>query len=147
MKQRLHFLALLLSPLFFADDAAKAGGTAVTQSPVGTGTLDTSKTLPYGERAASIFKSIEGWTPGQFRNAVEIGEAHSLRDPFGNTVMHQALADDNLPIVELLVQDYGFRDLALVPNKVGQTCLDIAKRKGDEFMGVFGDIEDPNTIK
>lgn len=136
---KLNILLLALSALCVVDDTLKSGGTA-TSSAKGTAKGDEQPgTLPYGERAKSIFESISDWTPGQFRNAVEVGEAHALRDPEGNTVLHRAINEGNLPIVELLMQDYGFRDMAQSPNTAGITPLKLASEKGEEFAGVFGD--------
>jgi hypothetical protein len=39
------------------------------------------------------------------------------------------------------MKDYGFADLARTANAQGETPLDIAGPKGEEFAGVFGDMK------
>lgn len=142
--KKINVLLLAMRPLQFADEAdsttARAtGGTARAGGDSTTKQID-GGILPYGERAKSIFKSIGTWTPGQLRNAVEVGEAKALRDPEGNTLMHEAIKKDNAPVAEMLVRDYGFRDLAETPNAAGQTCVVLAKEHGYDFAGIFGDV-------
>lgn len=132
---RLNIIMLALSALTFADKNLNAGASGTA-----TGDQTGKATLPYGERAKSIFESVKEWTPGQFRNAVEIGEAKALRDPAGNTILHRAIEVDNLPVVELLMRDYGFGDIARIENAAGQSAITLAKAHGDEFAGVFGDM-------
>lgn len=100
-------------------------------------------TLPYGERAKSIFAKIHDWTPAQFKNAVAPDEAKLLRDPKGNTVLHQAIATGNIALVELLHKDYGF--VGTFPNGQGETAIDLAERAGEDFAGVFGDAKPPGV--
>jgi len=130
-------IAAVLAALHFTDETLGQGAGAAIGKPLQGGAI--GDTLPYGERAKSIFSHIADWTPAQFRNAVEVGEAKQLRDPQGNTVMHQAIATGNLSIVELLHNEYGF--VGTFPNKQGETAYDLAARTGDEFVAVFGDMK------
>lgn len=91
------------------------------------------------QRAESLFKSIGEWTPGQFRNAVELNEVLNVRDPDGNTLLHRAIETDNLPVAELIVQEYGIK--ADVRNGAGVSCGELAIAKGVEFAGIFGDMK------
>jgi hypothetical protein len=120
------------------DTTNTQGATSVGTSMQGGSIGDT---LPYGERARSIYDKIADWTPGQFKNAVALDEAKLLRDPQGNTVLHRAIETGNIALVELLHSEYGF--VGTVPNSEGKTALDLAEIAGDDFVGVFGDLKPP----
>lgn len=122
-------------------DNTNTQGAAAIGTPMQGGSI--GDTLPYGERAKSIFAKISDWTPGQFRNAVAPDEAKLLRDPDGNTVLHRAIETGNIALVELLHSDYGF--VGTLPNTRGETAIDLATRAGDDFAGVFGDVP-PSSV-
>src|ERR1051326_3800301 len=133
MKNRILVIASALAAFKFADDPGTAG------TPLQGGIVNDVNTLPYGERAKSIFAKIPEWTPGQLRNAVEVSEAKLLRDPEGNTLMHRAIETGNIALVETLKQEYGF--IGTLPNKQGETAFDLAEKAGEEFVSVFGDMK------
>lgn len=134
-KFRLSVIALVLAPLYFAQEI----GEAMTG-----GIVDALDTLPYGERAKSVFDRAADWTPGSFKNAVDLQEAKLLRDPQGNTILHAAVETGNIALVELLHREYGF--VGTLPNREGKTAIDMAQLAGDDFAGVFGDVV-PGEVK
>lgn len=131
----MNIINFFLAALSFADKGLTSGSTAQSKAQPPVGTMES---LPYGERARTIFSKIADCTPGEFRNAVEIGEAKQLRDLAGNTVMHRAIETGNLALVDLLRTEYGF--IGNAPNFQGQTCIMLAHNAGGEFAGVFGDV-------
>jgi hypothetical protein len=136
MKVKLNVMTLALAALCVVDETLAQGAGSSIGTPMQGGDMNT---LPYGERAKSIFEKIADWTPGQLKNAVEVGEAKALRDPQGNTLLHRAIETGNIGIVELLHNEYGF--VGTYPNSKGETAFDLASRAGEEFAGVFGDVQ------
>lgn len=108
-------------------------------TPLAGGTIKDDAVLPYGERAEAIYEKIPDWTPGQLKNAIDVGEAKALRDPHGNTILHRAVETGNIALVDFLRNEYGF--VGTFPNNQGLTAIDLAEKQGAEFVGVFGDMK------
>lgn len=134
-----NVVALFLTALNFADDENKM--RSGSQSSTNTGTSKATGSYVGGPvaRVKSLFESIPEWTPGQFRNAVQLAECQTVRDPEGNTLLHRAIDDGNVAIVELIVKEYNFvGDNAR--NSLSLTPRELAIQKGPEFAGIFTDM-------
>lgn len=129
----LSLIGFALGALKFADADMHAGGNVQ-----GTSQTYEGYTGADPKRAASLFRSIQDWTPGQFKNGVELSEVKTVRDPEGNTLLHRAIQDGNLSVAELIVREYG--GLVTEKNKAGVTAGELAITKGPEFAGIFGDM-------
>lgn len=118
----LNILALLLSPLAFADEKARSGAAGATSYT-----------------PQQIFSGLATWSPSQFREAVPPDVARTLTDENKNTLLHKSIEAGNVDITRMLVnKPYGL-DPNLV-NGVGETAVDMAREKGDAFTGIFKDI-------
>lgn len=81
-----------------------------------------------------LFIAIEHKNRQAVRFLLENNADITLKDVFGNTVLHQAVASGDKEILqELLLQGYG-KALSEVKNCYGETPLDLAKKSGNTQM-------------
>jgi hypothetical protein len=136
----LNIIALAVGVLNFADKGTTSGGMQTGSGATAGGEDQHGYVGAPFPRAKSLFDSIEEWTPGQFRNGVELNEVKNVRDPQGNSLLHRAIEVGNLEVAELIVKDYGLG--ADTKNREGVTCGALAIQKGPEFAGIFGDMKE-----